>query len=178
MERLDMLHYTTAHARTLLLAYRHQEEFLNNAPDNLADVDQYIVHQAWNRLVAWTGLSVDGKSKRSKGADVNYEAVSLLDKIMFDESSRAGVAGNHQWGLDVGPHEMGWNPQFTGPNVTVGKRREGNDDEEVLKGKGYNHEAEEVERKKAKLTEPSHKQQKRKAKDSNMVKAVKKRKKQ
>ncbi|KAJ3870607.1 hypothetical protein F5051DRAFT_447432 [Lentinula edodes] len=82
---------------------------------------------------------------------------------MFDESSRAGVAGSHQWGLDVGPHEMGWNPQFTGPNVTVGKRREGNDDEEVVKGKGYNHEAEE---------------QKRKAKDINMVKAVKRRKKQ
>ncbi|KAJ3846670.1 hypothetical protein EV368DRAFT_69739 [Lentinula lateritia] len=118
----------------------------------------------------WTSLSVDGKSKRSKGADVNYEA-GFIPAV-------AGVAGYHQWGLDVGPHEMGWNPQFTGPNVTVGKRREGNDDNEVVKGKGYNHEAEEVEREKAKLTELTQKQQKRKAKDSNMVKAVKKRKKQ
>ncbi|KAJ3847071.1 hypothetical protein EV368DRAFT_69396 [Lentinula lateritia] len=99
-------------------------------------------------------------------------------ELMSIMRHKAEVAGNHQWGLDVGPHEMGWNPQFTGPNVTVGKRREGNDDNEVVKRKEYNHKAEEVEREKAKLTELSHKQQKRKAKDSNMVKAVKKRKKQ
>ncbi|KIK52718.1 hypothetical protein GYMLUDRAFT_250972 [Collybiopsis luxurians FD-317 M1] len=59
---------------------------------------------------------------------------------MFDESQRAVVAGNHQWGLDVGPHEGGGDPQLIGPDVTpYDMKRDGNDDEEVVYGPDYNY---------------------------------------
>ncbi|KAJ7441030.1 hypothetical protein B0H11DRAFT_1640926, partial [Mycena galericulata] len=29
---------------------------------------------------------------------------------LFEDSCAAGCAGNRQWGLDVGPHQNGWNP--------------------------------------------------------------------
>ncbi|KAJ7140756.1 hypothetical protein C8R44DRAFT_533038, partial [Mycena epipterygia] len=29
---------------------------------------------------------------------------------LFEDSFAAGRAGNQQWGLDVGPHQNGWNP--------------------------------------------------------------------
>jgi hypothetical protein len=125
-----MLDLTIAHARTLLLAYRYSDELADGCEEG-QNVAHYTLQKAWKRLYEWTGLSIDGRPKQCV-ADVNFEAVELLDKIMFDKSERAGVAGNHQWGLDVGPHEGGRDPQFCGPSVTTGKVREGNDDDEIV----------------------------------------------
>ncbi|KIK54277.1 hypothetical protein GYMLUDRAFT_249603 [Collybiopsis luxurians FD-317 M1] len=106
------------------------------------DVDSHVLHKAWEHLQEWNGLTVDGKLQQKDGVDVNFEALHLLDKIMFDESQRAGVAGNHQWGLDVGPHEGGGDPQLIGPDVTpYDMKGDGNDDEEVVYGPDYNYES-------------------------------------
>ncbi|KAK0197625.1 hypothetical protein F5146DRAFT_920236, partial [Armillaria mellea] len=42
--------------------------------------------------------------------DVDMEALILLEKRMFDTSEDVGIAGNYQWGLDVGMHQDGWFP--------------------------------------------------------------------
>jgi hypothetical protein len=126
MDYLKMLHSSIAHARTLLVAHKFHSELAKVGAD-----DSHLLLKAWERLIEWTGLTADGKTKKAKGADVNFEAIVLLDKVMFDESVKAGVAGNHQWGLDAGPHELAWNPNISGPSVTNGPIREGDDDIEL-----------------------------------------------
>ncbi|KIK50699.1 hypothetical protein GYMLUDRAFT_252735 [Collybiopsis luxurians FD-317 M1] len=129
LELHHLLDYSIAHAHTLLLTYCHFTE----ETAQFENVDSHILHKAWEHLQEWNGLTVDGKLQQKDGVDVNFEALCLLDKIMFDESQRAGVAGNHQWGLDAGPYEGGGDPQLIGPDVTpYNMRRDGNDDEEVV----------------------------------------------
>ncbi|KIK62152.1 hypothetical protein GYMLUDRAFT_242844 [Collybiopsis luxurians FD-317 M1] len=120
LEIYHLLDYSIAHARTLLLAYRYFSEFALDANED--DVNQHVLHKAWERLQDWNGLTPDGKMEQTKPADVNFEAICLLDKIMFDTSVWAGLAGNHQWGLDAGPHEGG-----------------GNDEEEIVHGPNFKH---------------------------------------
>lgn len=121
--------YAIAHCRTLLIAHHHHAEFLQNDP-SVDYIEQYVLQKSWDRLKDWQGLTVDGRNN-TEGVDVNFEALSLLDRIMFDKSEKAGVAGNDQWGLDVGPHELCWGPSFRGPDVTYGKKRDGGDDIEL-----------------------------------------------
>ncbi|THV02120.1 hypothetical protein K435DRAFT_922498 [Dendrothele bispora CBS 962.96] len=110
------LEVAAAHARTLLVAYQYQDEFLENQSqtDQETPLDQhYVLQKAWQRLVEFTGKTVDGKSK-PRAADVDYEAVNILEQIMFDRTHEAGIAGNCQWGLDVAPLEDNWFP-YNGP---------------------------------------------------------------
>ncbi|KAF5338688.1 hypothetical protein D9758_017577 [Tetrapyrgos nigripes] len=104
-----------AHARTLFLAHCHRETFLGCIEAGLSELEreQSALHQAWQRLVDFSGKTVDGKMKRLK-ADVDREALQILEKVMFDRSQKAGVAGSEQWGLDVGPPEDLWWP-YDGP---------------------------------------------------------------
>ncbi|KAF9071317.1 hypothetical protein BDP27DRAFT_1419113 [Rhodocollybia butyracea] len=141
-----MLRTTIAHARTLLVAHLFHSELTADMVDG--NLEQKVLEKAWERLKDWTGRTTTGKL-RPKIIDVNFEAISLLDKIMFDESDRAGVAGNHQWGLDVGPHELAWTPQINHQSVTTAKQREGND-EETMHGKNYDFGAEHYEMEHAK----------------------------
>lgn len=130
LNQLGMLNNTTAHARTLLIAHRHRKEFLAGV-DNVEHLEHYVLQKSWERLVHWSGLTIDGKD-HSQCVDINFEAVAILDKIMFDKSKRAGAAGNHQWGLDVGPHELAYDPQFNGPDITHGQKYQGDDDVELV----------------------------------------------
>ncbi|KAF9554372.1 hypothetical protein CPC08DRAFT_644448 [Agrocybe pediades] len=51
---------------------------------------------------------------------------------MFENSARAGIAGNRQWGLDAGDHEHGWNPYLDLPEEWVyNNRKEGEGELEV-----------------------------------------------
>ena len=43
------------------------------------------------------------------GIDVDRDCIERLEEEMFEVSERAGIAGNHQWGLDAGDHQY-WNP--------------------------------------------------------------------
>ncbi|KAF9522922.1 hypothetical protein CPB83DRAFT_863752 [Crepidotus variabilis] len=48
---------------------------------------------------------------------------------MFEQSARAGIAGNHQWGLDAGDHQDGWDPYGGLPDHFNHHDREGSDGE-------------------------------------------------
>ncbi|KAJ3745201.1 hypothetical protein EV360DRAFT_90130 [Lentinula raphanica] len=147
LEQLGMLHYSVAHARTLVVAHHHHTELLQKFSGDFEEQDPFVLSQAWERLMSWTGLTIDGQVK-SESADVNFEAISLLDQIMFDQSKRAGIAGNEQWGLNSGPHKKLWNPYVCGPNVTRGSKRESNNDSETEPGPDYDHAEEDREQKK------------------------------
>ncbi|KAF9061134.1 hypothetical protein BDP27DRAFT_1429299 [Rhodocollybia butyracea] len=69
MDHLKMLHNSIAHARTLLVAHKFHSELA-------ADADNLHL-KAWERLIEWTGLTADGKAKKARGADVNFEAIAL-----------------------------------------------------------------------------------------------------
>ena len=64
-----------------------------------------------------------------KPMDVDLEAITLLDRAMFDRSESAGVAGNSQWGLDIGMLEDNWNPYDLSAPERNGRVREGSDSE-------------------------------------------------
>jgi hypothetical protein len=78
------------HAITLVLAKNHQMTLI----------------EAWNFQKSYP-----------KGIlrDVDTFALAILEERIFDCSSKAGWAGNCQWGLDVGPSEDNWNPYEGGP---------------------------------------------------------------
>ncbi|KAF8185366.1 hypothetical protein K438DRAFT_1436931, partial [Mycena galopus ATCC 62051] len=42
--------------------------------------------------------------------DVDRECLGYFEERLFENSKRAGQAGNHQWGLDAGAHQDRWNP--------------------------------------------------------------------
>ncbi|KAF9072159.1 hypothetical protein BDP27DRAFT_1418301 [Rhodocollybia butyracea] len=133
-DHLKMLHNSISHARTLLVAHKFHSELA-------ADADNLHL-KAWERLIEWTGLTADGKAKKARGL-----------------GSRC-MAGNHQWGLDVGPHELAWSPNMSGPSVTSAPLRDGDDEIELAKGANYDYVAElqEEERRKAKNPPPLLKQ--------------------
>ncbi|KAH9474266.1 hypothetical protein JR316_0013429 [Psilocybe cubensis] len=66
--------------------------------------------------------------------DVDLECLSFLEEEMFENSLRAGIAGNYQWGLDVGNHQDDWKPYLC-RDWFIGDR-EVNDDE-MLPGPKY-----------------------------------------
>ncbi|KAK0234341.1 hypothetical protein IW262DRAFT_1258368, partial [Armillaria fumosa] len=102
-----------SHAWTLLIAYRHHNLFSQDedCPPclDIEAVDRFICQKAWERLVGYTGCTTDGKPKPD-AVDIDMEALILLEMRMFDRSEDAGVAGNYQWGLDIGMHQDGWYP--------------------------------------------------------------------
>jgi hypothetical protein len=107
-------HYFDAcqtHARTLVLAQRCYDRFLKRVDQGISEneIQHSILRQAWLELVQLTGKTFDGEAELQK-ADVDEEALRILEAVMFDRSERAGAAGNTQWGLDVGPHEDLWWP--------------------------------------------------------------------
>ncbi|KAH7877332.1 uncharacterized protein C8R40DRAFT_1040663 [Lentinula edodes] len=112
-----------AHARTLLLLYRHHTEFSSTKGE------LHGIQKAFHRLVAWTGKTVDGKDKQYAIVDVDLEALKLLEGMLFDISENAGEAGNQQWGLDAGSHLQNWNPWAElGPENYCTTKREGDDE--------------------------------------------------
>jgi hypothetical protein len=115
-----------AHARTLLLASRHRQEFEHHwEPDadtieHGSDLEQYIINQAWDKLVTFMGRTEEGHQK-VPGLDIDLEALKILEHPMFSHSKDAGEAGNYQWCLDKGIHENNWNPwDSLAPENTIG----------------------------------------------------------
>ncbi|KAG1886968.1 hypothetical protein F4604DRAFT_1494830, partial [Suillus subluteus] len=42
--------------------------------------------------------------------DVDLECLSVLEQHLFEKSAQLGSAGNHQWDLNAGNHQHGWDP--------------------------------------------------------------------
>ncbi len=99
-----------SHAWMFLIAYRHRDLFLQDEDcppaSDVEAINCFVGQKAWERLVGYTGCTTDGKPKPDV-VNVDMEALILLEMHMFDRSEDAGVAGNHQWGLDAGMHQDG-----------------------------------------------------------------------
>ncbi|KAK0431462.1 hypothetical protein EV421DRAFT_1743133 [Armillaria borealis] len=83
-----------SHARTLLIAYRHWDLFLQEEDcpptEDIEDINRFIDQKVWERL---RGI-------------LQTEIQSLMQRISED----AGIAGSHHWVLDVSMHQDGWYP--------------------------------------------------------------------
>ncbi|PBK62322.1 hypothetical protein ARMSODRAFT_980786 [Armillaria solidipes] len=114
------------------LGYRHRDLFLQDEDcpptSDIEAVNRFVRQKAWERLVGYTGCTTDGKPKPNV-VDVDMEALILLEMRMFDRSEDAGVAGNHQWGLDAGMHQDGRYPWSSDGPEGEKDSREGNESE-------------------------------------------------
>jgi len=104
-----------AHALTLLLAAQSyeigpppkwyanptfpKEKMGFSAPD-----DPYLV------LCAWEALTSKDPLHTTLPCDIGWETLHSLEKLLFDCTVHAGLAGYYQWGLDAGDHQNAWYP--------------------------------------------------------------------
>ncbi|KAJ8089597.1 hypothetical protein PM082_014853 [Marasmius tenuissimus] len=91
------------------IASRDEAEFLalEGCPRRGKKRTQHVQKCAWERLVAYTGKTQDGRDL-APVEDVDYQSLALLEDRMFDPKFNPGVAGNQQWGLDIGIHQDAW----------------------------------------------------------------------
>ncbi|KAJ7474341.1 hypothetical protein FB451DRAFT_1467183 [Mycena latifolia] len=113
-----------AHAYTILIAYRNQEEILAEIQRNrdYADTERQlaIFNIAWRYQTSRPAL---------RFVDVDHECLGFFEERLFENSMRAGRAGNQQWGLDMGPHQDSWNPYANIPTHWNHEDRDENDSE-------------------------------------------------
>lgn len=95
--RLWMTGLPIAHAYTLYIS-----ALLKTKPQNQELSDIQLLQKAWQ--AQFSGIPANALS-----IDVDAECLKVLEEEMFEQSTRAGVAGNHQWGLDAGDHHY-WSP--------------------------------------------------------------------
>ncbi|KAF8956009.1 hypothetical protein BDZ97DRAFT_1764147 [Flammula alnicola] len=87
-----------AHAHTIFLSSRIR--------DTVKDADEHeLLARAWKAQYAG-----DAKATLLVDIDVDKECLESLKELMFERSSKAGIAGNCQWGLDAGDHQECWDP--------------------------------------------------------------------
>ncbi|KAJ6461762.1 hypothetical protein C8R45DRAFT_789600, partial [Mycena sanguinolenta] len=94
-----------AHAYTILIASRNHNsiaDFIHRTPEYGRMDRQVAVFK-----VAW---HYQRSRRRFAYADVDKECLGDFEERLFEYSEQTGQAGNQQWGLDVGPHQGGWNP--------------------------------------------------------------------
>ncbi|KAH9475210.1 hypothetical protein JR316_0012321 [Psilocybe cubensis] len=111
-----------------VLRYFDPDDELNTKIQNIDDYIRAHSTIAWDTeakrlstlfdsMVRRPNLIVYQRTNRSKNdipfpirtLDVDLEALASLEEEMFEVSSRAGLAGNYQWGLDAG-EPQGWFP--------------------------------------------------------------------
>ncbi|KAG6909852.1 hypothetical protein DXG01_014880 [Tephrocybe rancida] len=91
-------HLPNAHARTLYIASLLQNETKNKGLSSGA-----LMEQAWQ-------VQKDVGPPHSDSVDVELESLKHLEEMFERGSSRAGIAGHYQWGLDTGDHQGRWDP--------------------------------------------------------------------
>ncbi|KAL0569338.1 hypothetical protein V5O48_012626 [Marasmius crinis-equi] len=98
-------------ALMLYIAHRDEEEFAakTECPKTGAKHTRFIRARAWERLVAYTGKTENGREIPMR-EDVNYQSLALLEDRMFAPQFNPGEAGEQQWGVDVGIHQCDWDP--------------------------------------------------------------------
>ena len=95
-----------AHACTCFLLHVNCAVFIKDSKYLTLTNDQervrYLLRHAWKLQMEPTPFL--------KSVDVDREALEALEEKMFECSSKAGPAGNMQWGLDAGPLQNSWSP--------------------------------------------------------------------
>lgn len=111
-EKLTQAHATTLYIRALLVIAKPEI-------GTLGDAEQ--LNKAWD-------IQYNTPRPFYESVDVDRECIGRLEEEMFENSERAGIAGNHQWGLDAGDHQY-WYPYDDYWNN--GERKENEDETEV-----------------------------------------------
>ncbi|KAG2156784.1 uncharacterized protein EDB93DRAFT_1307406, partial [Suillus bovinus] len=98
-----------AHALSIMLTY-NKHSILEADPDypreGTTDMqEEFILKAAWMTLLEQTSRSTDVTH-----TDVDLECLLAFEQCLFENSAQSGSAGNHQWGLDAGNHQDGWDP--------------------------------------------------------------------
>jgi len=109
--RLPIAHAYTVYISTLLKA----------DPKNAQLSNQQLISKAWN-------MQFSGTPSVLEDVDIDKDCLGMLEEEMFEKSTRAGIAGHWQWGLDAGDHHY-WNPYAGSPWSWDHKDREGSDGE-------------------------------------------------
>ncbi|KAJ7698840.1 hypothetical protein B0H16DRAFT_1349348, partial [Mycena metata] len=169
-----------AHAFTILIAYRNQEEILDKIQDSAhysgMDRQAAIFDIAWDLQRTPTALL----------PDIDHECLNFFEERLFEHSLAAGRAGNQQWGLDVGTHQENWSPYINIPAEWNHDDRDNESESELLvrfiifsstphltllpSQPGPNYEAEpRVENNDVEMTDVAHPRPKRKIKTPRRV---------
>jgi hypothetical protein len=124
-----------AHARTLLIAHRCQEEFSQLPDYPVAQGKQqsseefrraehiFLIAQAWKRMVGDDEKRDENRYRRDP-VDVEKAAIEELEEAMFTQSKEARRSGDRQWGKDTSGHQDGWDPYSETPEDWDIKKRE------------------------------------------------------
>lgn len=105
-----------AHAYTIFIATLVKSDSKNATLD-----DAEILQKAWT-------LQLTGTPSVLMDIDVDRDCLYQLEEEMFERSSRAGIAGHCQWGLDEGDHQL-WNPYDGIPEHWIHRDRDDSDGE-------------------------------------------------
>ncbi|KAJ7753231.1 hypothetical protein B0H16DRAFT_1835398 [Mycena metata] len=151
-----------AHAFTILIAYRNQEEILDKIQDSAhysgMDRQAAIFDIAWDLQRTPTVLL----------PDIDHECLNFFEERLFEHSLAAGRAGNQQWGLDVGTHQENWSPYINIPAEWNHDDRDNESESELLPGPNYKAEPR-VENNDVEMTDVAHPRPKRKIKTPRRV---------
>ncbi|KAJ7756899.1 hypothetical protein B0H14DRAFT_2238437, partial [Mycena olivaceomarginata] len=99
-----------SHAYTILIAHRNRDSIASAIKQEAGYA--HMDRQSAILVIAW---SYQVSRHRFMYTDVDKECLSTFEERLFEYSKRTGVAGYHQWGLDAGPHQDGWNPYHNLP---------------------------------------------------------------
>ena len=97
-----------AHAITIVLSHQKHEQLIKNSeafPHGGTAEEKEIA--LWKEAWVYQCHRTDAITQT---VDVDLESLSAFEERMFENSTRAGPAGNQQWGLDSGCHQGRWYP--------------------------------------------------------------------
>ena len=114
-----------AHAVTLFIAHK-----LKSKPDFKELAFQDLIQRAWESQYS-------DLPPREGRADVDLEALEVLERQLFEVSEAGGDASYYQWGLDVGHHQEDWYPYNSRWNR--GDFKTNADESELLEVRHCNH---------------------------------------
>lgn len=111
-QKLTQAHAITLYIRALLIVAKPKFGTLDDAKQ---------LKMAWD-------IQYNTPRPFYEEVDVDRECIHRLEEEMFEISERAGIAGNHQWGLDAGDHQY-WYPYES--HWHTGERKEDEDETNV-----------------------------------------------
>lgn len=89
-----------AHAFTIYISAGLKDEI----PERYGGLTgEQLLNEAWR-------VQISEALPLSVNIDIERECIEDLEDEMFEVSSRAGIAGHYQWGLDAGSHQNNWDP--------------------------------------------------------------------
>ncbi|KAF4621743.1 hypothetical protein D9613_012157 [Agrocybe pediades] len=140
-------HVVDAHAVTIFIAATKRDLFEQDAdfPRTGTHIEQR--NFLWKK--AWEYQCEHNMALEPPGVDVDRECIRLFEDRLFENSKESGMAGNEQWGLDVGSLQGGFYPYHQ--NESWDKKDYEESESEFIRGPDYR-EASDSEKEPERLT--------------------------